>query len=121
MTDDSPFANFVPSTPAADPPAAGKPKKARKTRTKKAAVTVTNTPRASETAKQTAARTRTPPKAGKSRKPRAIKIDLTLAMSALAGLQDDDQKFVTGVVQAMQPFGKKQRARIVAALGKIFV
>ena len=81
---------------------------------------VTNTPRASETAKQTANRTRTPSKAGKSRKPRALKIDLALAMSALAGLQDDDAKFVTDVIKAMQPFGKKQRSRIVAALGKIF-
>ena len=58
--------------------------------------------------------------ARKAHKPRALKIDLALAMSALAGLQDDDAKFVTDVVKAMQSFGKKQRSRIVAALSKIF-
>lgn len=61
-----------------------------------------------------------PAKARKRSVARAIKIDLGLAMSALSGLQEDDAKFVAGVVQAMQPFAKKQRARIVAALSKIF-
>jgi len=111
MTDDSPFANFVPSTPET----ASEPKAPKKKRAKKAAKAVAE-PKAAKPEPAKVAKV-----ARKAHKPRAIKIDITLAMSALAGLQDDDQKFVTGVVRAMQPFGKKQRSRIVAALGKIFV
>ena len=60
------------------------------------------------------------PKIGKTpRKPRALKVDLSLAMSALAGLTPDDAKLVTGMVQALQPFSKKARARIVEALAKV--
>ena len=104
----APFANFVPSTP--EPAEGGQAPKKRKGRgpAKKPA----------EGGREAAPN---PPKAGKRiSKPRTIKIDLTLAMSALSGLQDDDARFVTGVVQAMQPFGKKQRARIALAIAQIF-
>ena len=55
------------------------------------------------------------------RKARSVKIDLSVAMSALSGLTEDDSKFLTGVIQAMQAFSAAQRRRIVGALGKVFV
>ncbi len=54
------------------------------------------------------------------RKMGAIVLIAAYSSSALAGLQEADAKFVMGVVQAMQPFAKKQRGRIVAALAKVF-
>jgi len=54
------------------------------------------------------------------RKARTVKIDLSVAMSALSGLTEDDSKFLTGVIQAMQAFSAAQRRRIVGALGKVF-
>lgn len=54
------------------------------------------------------------------RKARTVKIDLSLAMSALAGLTEDDVKFLTGVIGAMQPFSSAQRRRIAGAISKVF-
>ena len=62
----------------------------------------------------------TPRVSFRPKKARTIKIDLALAMSAMAGLTEDDTKFLTGVIQAMQPFSSAQRKRIVGALGKVF-
>lgn len=59
-------------------------------------------------------------KARAPRKTREIKIGLSAAMGALTGLTPEDAKFLAGVVQAMQPFNKKSRQRIVGALGKVF-
>lgn len=119
MNNDSPFASFVPSTPAEGGQAGEPAKKPRKPRTKKAAKPA---PAKSEPVADPpkVPRARKSVGAAKARKPRSLKIDLALAMSALAGLQEDDAKFVTSLVQAMQPFAKKQRARIVAALARIF-
>lgn len=120
MSEDSPFASFVPSTETPTLPPAGKPpKKARVLRVKahgpEAPASTKNpapAPKAPKAPKK--ARTKRAPKA------RAIKIDLAVAMTALSGLQEDDAKFVMSVVQALQPFAKKQRARIIEALGKVF-
>jgi hypothetical protein len=54
------------------------------------------------------------------RKARSVKIDLAVAMTALSGLTEDDSKFLTGVIQAMQAFSAAQRRRIVGALSKVF-
>lgn len=114
MAEESPFASFVPSTEAA--PVASGPK-AKKPRKKKA---VAPAAQAAPPAPKSEKPARKPRVVKAPRKARAIKIDLSLAMTALAGLQEADAKFVMGVVQAMQAFGKKQRARIVAALSKVF-
>lgn len=53
------------------------------------------------------------------RKPRALKVDLAVAMSALSGLTEDDAKVVHSFVQALAPFSKKARERICGALVKV--
>jgi hypothetical protein len=120
VAEESPFASFVPSTEVTAP--ASSAPKAKKPRKKKAAAPAVDSPlkaarKRYESQPEPVAKTRT---AKAPRKARTIKIDLSLAMTALAGLQEADAKFVMGVVQAMQPFAKKQRGRIVAALAKFF-
>lgn len=123
MSDDkqqAPFASFQPQQPMfTDPPTeqeGAKSKNGRKgPRGKRKAAAGESTPAAEMTPKQRKKRA-----AGTPRKPRAMKVELSAAMAALTGLREEDAKFVSQVVQAMQPFAKKQRARIVAALGKIF-
>lgn len=114
MAEESPFASFVPSTEVV--PAASGPK-AKKPRKKKA---VAPAAQAAPPAPKPEKPVRKPRAAKAPRKARAIKIDLALAMTALTGLMEEDAMFVTRVVQGMQPFSKKQRARIVAALSKVF-
>ena len=55
------------------------------------------------------------------RQPRALKVDLAVAMSALGGLSQDDAKVVHSFVQALAPFSKKARERILGALARIVV
>ncbi len=54
-----------------------------------------------------------------SKKPRAVKIDLTLAMSALAGLQPDDANVFQTVLHMLQQLPAKARTRVVTALAKV--
>lgn len=46
-------------------------------------------------------------------------LTFTAAAEALRGLEDDDVKFLVGVVEAMQAFSAEQRKRIVDALKKV--
>lgn len=50
---------------------------------------------------------------------RETKIPIALALTALSGLQEDDAKFLAGVVQAMSAFPAAQRRRIATALVKL--
>lgn len=74
-----------------------------------------------------------PPKAGKavrrSTKRRAVpaavqkreqKVSLSLMVSALTGLKEEDGKILTVCVEYLGNVPKASRARIVAALGRIF-
>ena len=101
MSDTEAFAPFQPQTPEPAKQEAAPGKKGKKRASPKKA------------AKPAAEKPATAAKVKKPRKPRAVKIELGAAIAALSGLTEDDAKFVQG-------FGKKQRARIVAALGKIF-
>lgn len=53
-------------------------------------------------------------------RPSAMVLDVSTAIAALAGTTEEDGKFITGVVQAMQAFDADQRKRIVTALARIF-
>ena len=53
------------------------------------------------------------------RKPRAVKIDLAIAMAALSSLSEDEGKVLMSFIQTLQPHGKKSRERVVAALAKM--
>lgn len=119
MSEDSPFASFVPSIETPTPPPAGKPAKKPRKNAKKAAAPAAENSAPAPKAPKTPKKPRTNPRSA-GKKARAIKIDLAVAMTALSGLQEGDAKFVMSVVQALQPFAKKQRARIIEALGKVF-
>lgn len=116
------------------PPAAGEtqapsnppPRRGRRQATPKApkAPKAPKKPRRQVTSR---AQTATPPtnspapaRQRRAKKPRTAKIELATAMTALAGLQPDDAKLLTGIVQALNNESKGSRIRIVAALGKIF-
>lgn len=71
------------------------------------------------------------PPAKKTRKPRSdkqaiagktrgVKIDLAVALTAVADLTSDDAKIVSHIAAGLQKVAKKSRGRIIAALGKIF-
>jgi hypothetical protein len=101
--------------PEAEKTANGSGKKSgKKVRAKK---TSGRKPRAASATVQTTVA----PTGKRPRKARQVKVELGLALSALAGLTEDDSKFVTGVVQAMGAFPVKQKRRIVNALGRLFV
>lgn len=118
MSDTEAFAPFQPQTPEPAKQEVAPSKKGKKRAApKKVANPVAEKPAAASRKREDRPSTS---KVKKPRKPRAVKIELGAAMAALSGLTEDDARFVQDVVQAMQAFGKKQRARIVAALGKIF-
>lgn len=58
------------------------------------------------------------PRAGKAE--RSIKIDLSHAMTAFAGIKAEDAVLLSQMVGELQKRGKPARKRIVAALGRIF-
>lgn len=51
---------------------------------------------------------------------RQVKVDLAVAMSALAGIKPEDAKLLSQIVTAMQALRAPSRKRIVGALGSIF-
>lgn len=51
---------------------------------------------------------------------RSPKIDLSIAFHALTGLSLDEAKIMSGITAGLQQVPKKSRARVVAALGKLF-
>lgn len=124
MAEESPFANFVPSTETA--PAAGKPakppkgeKKGNKKRGPKKAATADPAQTTAPAAKpDKPPRKKRTPKKGKA--PRLIKIDMTTAFTALAGLNDVDCKLLDRIAAGLAGVPKKSRSRVIVALGKIF-
>lgn len=54
------------------------------------------------------------------RKAHTVKLDMGTAFAIAGALSEDESRFLGSVVQAMQPFSKKSRGKIVAALGKVF-
>lgn len=52
--------------------------------------------------------------------PRGIKLDLATVMPALVGLKEDDARLFGQMAIALQNINKAGRARIVAALGRLF-
>ena len=110
MSEQGPFASFVPSTEAApEPPKAGKRKgkdKSTKPKVKAAAVE----PKPKKTRKVKASN---PPV-------RAFKIDVGLALTALAGLTEKDAELLETVADILSDAPKKARRRIAFALTKIF-
>lgn len=110
MNDESPFASFVPST---EPPAAPKEGKKPRKNAKKAA--------APKPEKAAAA----PVKPKKERKPRAAKKPRAMMLPIgtlleLGGLNDIETSALSAIATSLQTVPKKSRARIAAALGKIF-
>ena len=124
MNDDSPFAAFVPpfaafvpSTPEVTAPAETKNKKTRKARKKKAAQS------AAPTVAPVVAPA--PTKTKKERKPRTVKKERAIMLPIstllnLGNLSDIETSAVSAIAKNLQLVPKKSRAKIVAALAKIF-
>ncbi len=134
----SPFPPFVPAGGAAPAPnGAAEPPVARprRDRTKRAA------PAARKAAAPKVARPKRKPRSApiqpgpvaqvaaavargerkrKPRQPRAMKIDMTTALSVAAGLKDADAQMLGHLSGVLQGANKKSRQKIVAALGKLF-
>ena len=106
MTDESPFASFVPSSEAPPaPPKVGKKKgKDKSTRPKDAKAPAEPKVR----------------KACKPRQLRIFKIGIGAAIIALAGLSAEDVALLRDAAAPLIDAPKKQRERVVAALAKIF-
>lgn len=115
MNDDQLFGGFTPSPPPAPAPGgrAGE-KKTRKKRgpRRQAAPTAT-------TETLPAAETR-PKRARKPRQPRAARYTLAEALEITAGLTPDDMALVNQIASALGAQSKAARARIVAAIGRMF-
>jgi hypothetical protein len=56
----------------------------------------------------------------KAKAPRTAKVELSLAFHALTGLNVDEAKIMASISAGLQQVPKKSRARVVAALGKLF-
>jgi hypothetical protein len=110
MNDESPFASFVPS---GESPATPK----RKSGKKKAAAVAK--PKAT---KPEAVPTKAPrkPRTKKEKKPRTMKVDLTTALVAVAGLTEQDCQVLKHLTTFLSNHPKKSRSRVIAALAKIF-
>jgi hypothetical protein len=108
VSEDGPFASFVPSTEAApEPPKAGKRKGKDKSTKPKVKATAPAEPKAKRTRK--------------AKESRPMKIDLALAVNAVAGLNEDDCFVLNHLVTYLGNAAKKKvRIKIVAALAKIF-
>jgi hypothetical protein len=118
VAEDSPFANFVPSTEVTEPPKnAGK-----KTRKKKSAKSPAEPATPKVAAMAPTAPTKTPKKTRKPRekKARAMKVDLTTALVAVAGLTEQDCQVLEHLTSFLASHPKKSRSRVIVALGKIF-
>ena len=108
MTDESPFASFVPSTEAPAEPKPGKKKgKDKKTKPKEA-----KAPAEPKLDK--------PKRTRKAKSPRAMKVDPMLIFGACVGMGLDDVPVVASIMETLQKLPKKSRGRVIAALAKIF-
>jgi hypothetical protein len=120
--DESPFASFVPSSPEVEAPAKAKDKKGGKARKKKAATRqVTNV--VLQAGKPAEVTTTSAPK--KARKPRTKKAPREIMLPASAilgigGLNEVEVETVSVMMTSLQIVPKKSRAKVVAALAKIF-
>lgn len=56
----------------------------------------------------------------KPRKPRETKVSIGVAITAFAGLSEDEAKIVSTIAGKLGEQPKKSRERIVAALGNLF-
>lgn len=61
-----------------------------------------------------------PKKERKKREPRAAKVALDVAISALAGLKPDEAQMVAAAAGKLGAMPKRSRGRIVAALARMF-
>ena len=109
MNDESPFASFVPST---EPPAAPKEGKKPRKNAKKAAA-----PKLEAAAAPVKPKKERKPRAAK--KPRAMMLPIGTLLE-LGGLNDVETSALSAIATSLQTVPKKSRARIAAALGKIF-
>ena len=108
MTDESPFASFVPSTEAPAEPKPGKKKgKDKKTKPKEAKAPAEPKPDK-------------PKRTRKPRQSRIFKIGIGAAIIALAGLSAEDVELLRDAAAPLIDAPKKQRERVVVALAKIF-
>ena len=62
----------------------------------------------------------TPKRTRKTRQPRSVKIDLAVAVQAMAGLKEDDAAIVAVIAERLNTLPKRSRGRIVAALARMF-
>ena len=107
MTDESPFASFVPSTEAPAEPKAGKKGKDKRTKPKEAKAPAEPKPDK-------------PKRTRKAKSPRAMKVDPMLIFGACVGMGLDDVPVVASIMETLQKLPKKSRGRVIAALAKIF-
>ena len=113
MTDESPFASFVPSTEAPAEPKPGKKKgKDKKTKPKKTKPKEAKAPAEPKPDK--------PKRTRKPRQSRIFKIGIGAAIIALAGLSAEDVELLRDAAAPLIDAPKKQRERVVVALAKIF-
>lgn len=118
LMSDQPFSPFSPSPPPKPmfDPAQETGKKPRKKRTAKAV-------KAPKRVKASAAPAEVVPQAvptrKRARKPRPTMIPIGI-LPALAGLQDAEASMLMSIIGNLQEAPKKSRAKIVAALGKVF-
>lgn len=115
MSDESPFASFVPSTEAT--PAPTKPKKERKK--KAAAPKATKVVAAPAAPASASAKPKKERKVRAAKKPRALMLPIATLL-AIGGLNDAERAVLSAIVPSLQAAGKKSRQRITHALAKIF-
>lgn len=112
MTDENPFASFVPSTePAAPAPTkSGKKERKKKDKTPKPEKAV---------AAPMPAKPKKERKARAAKKPRAMMLPIGTLIE-LGGLNDAELTIIGTIMPSLQAAGKKSRQRITRALAKIF-
>lgn len=114
MNENAPI--FTPFTPEAPPlaPAADKPKAKKERRGRRKAV-------AAPVAEAPAPRQKRKPRAIASvRKPRSMKLPVDTMLAALSSLKGDDGALFEKLLGILNAAGKPQRARVMAALAKVF-
>jgi hypothetical protein len=117
VAEDSPFANFVPSSePVAAEATKNAAKKSRKNKSTKPAAE----PAAPKLTKVAAATPAKPKKARKPRKARPVTVDITKAFVAMAGMKEADCEALEQITHILAAQPKASRVRLVGALAKIF-
>jgi hypothetical protein len=117
VAEESPFANFVPSS---EPPTAEAPKNAAKKSRKNKSTKPAAESAAPKLTKVAAATPAKPKKARKPRQSHIFKIGIGAAIIALAGLTTEDIELLKQVAAGLVDAPKKQRQRVAAAIAKIF-